>query len=116
MFRFESLEIWKEAIGLSEAIYKIIGKFPKEENFSLSDQLRRAAVSISANIAEGSGSSSNKDFRNYLNISVKSVFEVVSLLAVANKNNYISNIVFNDLHEKAELLVKRTQSFRNSLK
>ena len=115
-FRFESLEIWKESVGFSKIIYVTAKSFPKEELFSLVDQLKRASVSISANIAEGSGSVSDKDFKNYLNISIKSIFEVVSLLAIAEQNTYISNEDFVKLRSKAEVLVKRIQAFRNSLK
>ncbi len=116
MFRFENLDIWKSAILFSKRIYVIVEKFPKIEMFALSDQLRRAVVSISANIAEGSGSDSVKDFKNYLNIATKSTFEVVSLLAVAQRNEYISNRDFEELYGIAEVLVRRIQAFRNSLK
>ena len=115
-FRFEGLDIWKEAIQFSKAIYVVTKSFPKEELFSLVDQLKRASVSVSANIAEGSGSDSTKDFKHYLNISQKSLFEVASLLAIAEKNNYISSKDFIELRDNAEILVKRIQAFRNSLK
>ncbi len=114
-FRFEGLDIWKESIQFSKNIYVITKSFPKEELFSLTDQLKRASVSVSANIAEGSGSASNKDFKNFLSIAIKSVFEIVSLLAIAEKNNYISNKDFVGLHNETEVLVKRIQAFRNSL-
>ncbi|MDP3729859.1 MAG: four helix bundle protein [bacterium] len=114
-FRFEGLEIWKESVGFSKTIYVITKSFPKEEILSLVDQLKRASVSISANIAEGSGSVSNKDFKNYLSIAIKSVFEVVSLLAIAEQNTYILNKDFIQLRSEAEVLVKRIQAFRNSL-
>jgi four helix bundle protein len=61
-FRFEELGIWKDAILFAKLIYKLTERFPSRELFSLTDQLRRCAVSIAANIAEGSGSSSKKDF------------------------------------------------------
>lgn len=116
MFRFEHLEIWKESINLSKEIYGLVKKFPKEELFALGDQLRRAAVSISANIAEGSGSNSNKDFSNFLGIAIKSLFEVVSLITISKDNTYISNKEFDAMHNKAELLAKRIQALRNTLK
>lgn len=116
MFRFENLEIWKEAINFSNNIYKSLHNFPVEEKFALADQLRRAAISISANIAEGSGSISDKDFANYLNIATKSVFEVVSLITSARDMKYISDMDFKKIHDEAEVLAKRIQAFRNSLK
>jgi len=116
MFRFESLEIWREAVEYASRIYSVTSKFPASETYALSDQLRRAAVSISANIAEGSGSASAKDFRNYLSIAIKSVFETVSLLKIAERNRYISNREYADSYTAVETLVKKIQSFRNSLR
>ncbi|MEK7150477.1 MAG: four helix bundle protein [Patescibacteria group bacterium] len=116
MFRFEQLDIWKESVKFANDIYSICKIFPKEEIFAMCDQLKRASVSISSNIAEGSGSSSNKDFKNYLSISTKSVFEIVSLLTIAKQNRYISDDNFKILYNQAEILTKRIQSFRNSLK
>ncbi len=115
-YRFEHLDIWKESIDFSKKVYMLIKEFPKEELFALGDQLRRASVSISTNIAEGSGSDSNKDFRNFLNIAVKSLYETVSLMTVANKVGYISDNVLQDVYAMSENLVKRIQAFRNSLK
>ncbi len=73
-FRFEELEIWRDAILFAKLIYKLTERFPSRELFSLTDQLRRCAASIAANIAEGSGSSSKKDFAHYLEIAIKSLY------------------------------------------
>lgn len=70
MFRFEELEIWKSLIVYTKNIYLLTNTFPKQELFSLVDQLRRSSSSIAANIAEGSGSSSKKDFGHYLDIAI----------------------------------------------
>ncbi|MBI2406255.1 MAG: four helix bundle protein [Candidatus Harrisonbacteria bacterium] len=115
MFRFEQLDVWKDALQFARRVYALLRKFPKEELFALADQLRRAVVSISANIAEGSGSNSHRDFRNYLGIAIKSTFEVVSLLAVAEQNGYVTTETFEQLRGEAEILVKRIQALRNSL-
>jgi four helix bundle protein len=114
-FRFENLDVWNGAVNFAGDIYEILQKFPKLETFAISDQLRRAVVSISANIAEGSGSSSSKDFANYLSISLKSLHEVVSLLAVARKNGYINEASYTQLYGEAEILAKRIQALRNTL-
>ena len=114
-FRFEDLEIWKEAIEYSNVIYSITKKFPKDELFSLTNQLHRSANSISANIAEGSGSSSDKDFSNYLSISIKSLYETVSHLFIARKQNYISDEDFRMLYQSAENLSKRIRAFKFTL-
>ena len=76
-FRFEQLQIWQSAIIFTNNIYTATKVFPPEERFSLTDQLRRSASSIAANIAEGSGSSSKKDFSHYLDIAIKSTYETV---------------------------------------
>ncbi|MFA5029418.1 MAG: four helix bundle protein [Patescibacteria group bacterium] len=115
-FRFESLEIWKEAINFSSSTYKITRQFPKEELFSLSSQLNRAAISISANIAEGSASDSVKEFRMFLNISIRSGVEVISELFIAKERSYLSDEEFGELYNTGELLIRRISSFRNQLK
>ena len=114
-FRFENLAIWNDAVTFASSVYEILKVFPKTETFALADQLRRAVVSISANIAEGSGSASQRDFANYISIALKSLHEVVSLLAVAHKNSYIDEASYKKLYSEAESLAKRIQAFRNSL-
>lgn len=114
-FRFETLDIWKESNSFVEKIYKISRKFPREEMFALTDQLRRSASSISANIAEGSGSNTKKDFSHYLDISIKSIFETVSHLYLANQQDYISEQQRKNLYDEAEILVKKIQSFKKWL-
>jgi len=89
-FRFESLEIWHKAIKYADKIYNVADRLPKKELFGLGAQLRRAAVSIPNNIAEGSGSNSIKEFKNFLNISIKSTLETVSMLFFVKERNYIS--------------------------
>lgn len=116
MFRFETLEIWKDSVVFVKEIYSLTEKFPKKEIFGIVSQLRRAAVSIVANIAEGSASTTVRDFRNYLDISRKSVFEVVSLLLVAEELNYINEETRLKFYNKAEILAKRIVSFKNCLK
>lgn len=114
-FRFEQLEIWKEANNYASTIYQITKNFPREELFSLTDQLKRSASSISANIAEGSGSDSKKDFRHYLDISIKSIYETVSHLNLAKDQGYISEKQRSELYLQAEVLTKRVQAFKKWL-
>ena len=114
MFRFEGLEIWKLAIEYGRKCYDISLKFPKEETFALADQLRRAAVSISNNIAEGSGGT-DKDFANFLNMAVKSTLETVNILYFAKDRNYISDDKKGVLYEEAEKLIRKIRAFKNKL-
>ena len=91
-------------------------EFPKNELFGLISQFRRAAVSISNCIAEGSGSSSNKDYRNFLDIAVKSALEIASMLFLAERLNYISLQQKLDIYNQTEILIKQIRAFKNSLK
>ncbi len=114
MFRFETLDIWKTAILYGKHLYSVANKFPKSETFSLADQLKRAVVSVSSNIAEGSGGT-KKDFLHFLNISVKSIFETDSILYFAQEVGYISSMIREKLYSEAETLIKRIRAFQNSL-
>ena len=114
-FRFETLDIWKDSSNFVEKVYKISKKFPKQEMFALSNQIRRSASSISANIAEGSGAGTKKDFSHYLDISIKSIFETVSHLYLANQQGYILEKERQGLYDEAEVLVKKIQSFKKWL-
>jgi four helix bundle protein len=115
-FRFENLEIWKLAIEYGEKINTLTKRFPRNELFSLSADLKRACISISSNIAEGSGSNSNMEFKRFLNIAVRSVFETVSQLYIANRREYLSDTDHKITYEDAEVLVKKIISFSKSLK
>ena len=115
-FRFENLEIWKLAIEYGEKIHILIQKFPKSEIFGLSADLNRAGISVSSNIAEGSGSESNREFKRFLGIARKSIFETISQLIIAQRRKYITDNEFYSAYRDGELLVKKVSSFRNSLK
>jgi four helix bundle protein len=84
-FRFQDLEIWKEAIDLSKKLFVVASKLRGEKYHAFSDQLFRATLSITNNIAEGSGSASKKDFANYLIISRKSIFECANILIIIHE-------------------------------
>ena len=115
-FRFENLEIWKMAIEYGERIHRLTKRFPKSELFVLRSDLDRAGVSISSNIAEGSGSASNLEFKRFLRISIKSIFETVSQLHIARLREYISDREYKDSYEFAEILVKKIKSLMKKIK
>ena len=77
MFNFEKLEVWQKAIDFADLVYSPTQSFPADERFGLTNQMRRAAVSISSNIAEGSSRTSKTDFARFLEIATGSVFEVL---------------------------------------
>lgn len=82
---FRDLIIWQKGLDIAKEIYEITKSFPKEEIFGLTSQIRRSAVSISSNIAEGRGRSSKKDFINFLYIAQGSLFEVETQLILAKE-------------------------------
>ncbi len=115
MFRFEELKIWRVAVDYGKDCYQIARGFPKHETYALGDQLRRAGISISNNITEGSvGSVAN--FKKYLITAVGSTLETVNLINFAYEIGYISLEERNAMYKKAEGLVKMIRAFLNSLK
>ena len=88
---YRELGVWQKAMSLTDEIYKLVKKLPKEENYALSDQMRRAAVSVPANIAEGRGRMSEKDFKKFLLISNGSLMELETHLLICVRQNYLSN-------------------------
>lgn len=115
MFRFETLDIWKLALEYCHKIFEIAKKFPSSAQFNLGAQIRDAVLSISNNIAEGSGSDTKQQFRNFLKYSVRSTYEVVSMLFIAKRNNYIDQASFDEFYNTAEVLVKKIRAFKNTL-
>jgi four helix bundle protein len=115
MFKFEKLQIWEDAIAYGEKIYKVTDRFPKSEEFGLKIQLKRAVVSVSSNLAEGSGSSTNKHFSHFLDIAMSSLIETVSQLMFAERLNYMDKNDLNVLYMEAEILMKKMQAFKKSL-
>ena len=93
---FRDLEAYKESKELVKEVYGLLRKFPKEEQYALCDQLRRAAVSITSNIAEGSGRSSAKEKVHFLEISYASLMEVLSQMDIALDLEYITEEEFRE--------------------
>jgi four helix bundle protein len=114
-FRFEKLHIWQDARVFVGDIYKITLKFPKEEKFGLIDQIRRAAVSITLNIAEGSDRKSDLEFRRFLRMAITSLAEVVTGLYLALDQNYLNKKEFDVIYEKANKLAARINATINSI-
>lgn len=115
-FRFEKLNVWQEARKFAVEIYKITKNFPKEERFGLIDQLRRAAVSIALNIAEGSDRKSDIEFRRYLRMAIASCEEVVTALYISLDQNYLNKKDFDILYEDANRLVARINALIKSFR
>ena len=88
MFRFENLEIWKRSIEVTDRLFDLADTFEAKHHYRFADQLRGASLSISNNIAEGSGSSSKKDFTKFLNYTHRSIFETVNMLIIASRRAF----------------------------
>ncbi|HEY4496911.1 MAG TPA: four helix bundle protein [Candidatus Paceibacterota bacterium] len=99
--RFTDLEAWKRAHKLALAIYKITKNFPQEEKFSLVDQMRRCAISISSNIAEGFSRQSKKEKNQFYFIAKGSVTELQNQLLISKDIGYLSSADFNSVAEQA---------------
>lgn len=114
-FSFEKLEVYKEALDFANEIYEVTKRYPKEEIFGITNQIRRAAMSIALNIAEGSGRT-KKEFRHFLDMARTSGYECIPLLEISKKQNYIKPEEFNVLYERCDVLVKRINALKNSIR
>lgn len=114
-FRFEKLEVWQEARKINRVVYHLTKKFPRDEMFAMTSQIRRAAVSISSNIAEGSGRNSDKDFAHFLEQSYASLMELASTFFLSLDEGYLSEGEIDPLFDEMERLAKRIAALNRSL-
>jgi four helix bundle protein len=116
MHRFKELEIWKKSRIFCSNIYQVTSTFPNDEKFGITNQLRRASVSIPSNIAEGSSRNSNKDFARFLEIAIGSAYEIETQLLIASDLNFLKQENLEPLISQLEEIIKMTSKFRSSLK
>jgi four helix bundle protein len=114
-FRFEKLEVWQEARGLNQAVYRLTKKFPRQGRFGITSQIRRAVGSTSSNIAEGSGRNSDKDFAHFLEQAYGSLMEVASVFFLALDEGYVTERDLDPLFDELEKLARRIASLNRSL-
>ncbi|HMR56492.1 MAG TPA: four helix bundle protein [Cyclobacteriaceae bacterium] len=115
-FKFEKLVVWQKAVDLSDKVDTLTKKFPKEEVYILTSQVKRAADSVSLNIAEGSTGQSNPEFNKFLGYALRSDIEVVACLYLAKRRKYISDEEFKELYSSCEEILVMINALRNSLK
>jgi len=115
VFRFEKLDVWHRAVDFADMVYALTREFPSDERFGLVSQMRRASVSISSNIAEGSGRVSDKDFARFVEIAYGSVMEIVSQAQIAQRQAFLSAQERNEICERAEELTRMLSGLRNKL-
>ena len=115
MFNFEKLETWQKAIVFADLVYEMTRNFPSDERFGLTNQMRRAAVSVSSNIAEGAARNSKNDHARFLEIAAGSLFEVVSQSFIGQRQGFLSDANFKCLYAAAEEQGKMLSGLRRSI-
>ena len=116
MRNFRNYDIWQKSIDVADIVYAICDILPNYELFALSNQLRRAVVSISSNIAEGASRTSTIEFAHYLEISIGSAFEIETQLEIAMRRNYITAEEFNNTIKELQILERQLNTFISKLR
>ena len=112
---FTKLQTWQKAHNFTINLYRLTSKFPSNEQFGLTNQIRRAAVSIESNIAEGRGRGGEKEFSRFLDIAQGSCFEVRCQIYIARDLGYLDEPTSNLLIEKAEEISRLIHSLKQRL-
>ncbi len=113
-FAFEKLTVWQNTRTLVKEIYKITRSFPEDEKFGLVSQMRRAIISVSSNIAEGSSRSTKKDQANFYTIAFSSLMEVLSQVILSWDLEFINETQYNDLRTPIEEISIQLKALRNA--
>jgi four helix bundle protein len=114
VFRLEQLKVWHKAVELYDVADDLADRFPAKVKFGLADQFRRAALSISSNIAEGSGRETAKEFRHFLGVAKGSAVEMVSIAFVCRRRGLITDQQHADLYGRAEEVSKMLTGLKRS--
>ena len=113
---YRQLKVWQKAMDLTVEIYNLVKRLPREETYALSDQMRRAVVSIPSNIAEGQGRNSDKEFINFLSIARGSVWELETQIEICERLHYIDSELASKVYSLTTEVSKMLNSLSNSLK
>lgn len=114
MFNFEKLEVWEKAVDFAGLVYRLTKTFPADERFGLTNQIRRAAASISSNIAEGSARPP-ADYVRFLGYATGSLYEVVTEARIARNEGFLAEQEFGAVYSDAERLSRMLSGLRKSL-
>jgi four helix bundle protein len=115
MFGFERLDVWQKAIEMTDYVYTMTRAFPNDERFGLTSRIRRSAVSIASNIAEGSGRGSNPDFCRFIEIAYSSLMELITQLKIANRQSFLAQPAYSEAYEKCGQIARMLSGLRSSL-
>jgi four helix bundle protein len=113
IYSFEKLDVWKKARKLNSQIYTITKKFPKEETYGLVQQLRRASISISSNLAEGSSRNTYRDKARFTNIAYSSLMEVLNQLILSKDLKYINENEYLEIRPLVEEIGNKLNALLN---
>ena len=114
VFSFEKLEVWKESILLVKTIYKLSDTFPSTEKFGLISQLRRASISISSNLAEGTSRSTDKDKAHFSTMAYSSTMEVLNQLMISKELNFINDKDYLEIRKQIYKISNMLNALRKS--
>ena len=114
-FRFQDLQIWNKAIEIADKLFDIADGLEQKKLYRFAEQLRGSGMSMSNNIAEGAGSNSRAEFRQFLNIARRSTFENANILILLNRRKLLAEEDMNDLVDKLEVLSRQITTFQRSL-
>ena len=115
-FRFQDMKIWQLAIEIADKLFDIADQLEKKRLFRFAEQLRAAGMSMSNNIAEGSGSTSNKEFKNFLNIARRSTFENANIMIILERRKLINTRELEGNLDDLDKLCRQITNFRRSIK
>ena len=115
IFRFLNWSVYRDAQGLFREILQLTKKLPAELNYSLGDQVRRSALSVALNIAEGSGRGTDKELNRFFNIAIGSINETVAALDALHQNGYIEKTKFDSIFQKLESISKQLGGFKKQI-
>ena len=115
MSYYKNLHIWQKSMDLVDNVYSITKNFPKEEIYGLTNQIRRAAVSVPSNIAEGAGRNSDAQFTNFLSYSNGSTLELETQLIISNRQGYLTESDLNEINKLIEDIQKMNYKLQNKL-
>jgi four helix bundle protein len=115
-FKFERLEVWQLSLKYIDTIYQLADNLPASENYNLTSQIRRAATSVSLNIAEGSTGQSDAEQHRFLGLSLRSLIETVACLRIIRQRQYLNdNQLLEEADSQAQILAKKIHAFRKAL-
>jgi four helix bundle protein len=116
MSNYKNLKVWADGVNFVVEIYKITARYPKEEKFGLVSQMRRAAVSIPSNIAEGATNRSKKEFSKFIRIAKGSLSELETQIIISFKLGFITEKSYNKIIEQSEQISRMLAGLVRSLK